>query len=779
MKMTRSRAAKRFLGLILSASLMLGGIEVPVFAEPARQRVVNTASNNGNASLPSKWDYDNIKDYMPDLKDQGNFNSCWAMSVTALAEINLKKKGLRKRPNLSEMQLAYFTYNHVTDPLGGTAGDVNKNISGKSNLNAGGNSDQAANVLASWTGLADEEGPISYPASSGAEPASLDSKYAYSKDLAHLQNFRVVSPNPGSDEDMNTAKSYIKEWGGIALSLFVPANSSPANIYNKAKNAYYDPTNYGTTNHSVVVVGWDDDFSASNFAQDPGHNGAWLVRNSGATGAYKDNLSFAGYFWLSYYSMNLGSARAFDYELCNNYHNNYQYDGGFSSGTDIIEDHFKAANVFKTQAYEKGEILKSVAFHTLIPDEDFTVNVYVSDSKIDEDSLEDLEQGSPAATESGHVSCAGYYTVPLKTSVNLKSGQYYAVVVETKKENDYASVGYECEEEQDGWYSTKPEVKVCQSFVSDWDDDGWYDIADLKETAQDYGNYGNFRIKAFTDNVGQDHYLEPEKEPEPEPKPEPLISIADASVTGVTDKTYTGKALSQNPTVKVKGVTLKNGTDYTLSYSENIKAGKATMIIFGKGKYTGTKKVTFKILTQSQAKKMTNAVVTGLVNKKYNGKTQKQNLTVTLGGKTLRLSKDYTISYSNNKRAGTATVYIRAKGKTYTGTKKLTFKISKADNPIAMTGKTAPPIKAANLKKSARSLSVTKVIKTVNKGKGTLKYTKKSGSSKIKINSSTSRVTVAKKTPAGTYKVKVNVTAKGTHDYEKKTVPVTFYIKVT
>lgn len=778
MKMTRSRAAKRFLGLILSASLMLGGIEVPVFAEPARQRVVNTASNNGNASLPSKWDYDNIKDYMPDLKDQGDFNSCWAVSVTSLAEINLKKKGLRKRPNLSEMQLAYFTYNNVTDPLGGTAGDVNKNISGKSNLNAGGNLDQAANVIATWIGLAEEEGPLAYPASSGAEPASLDSKYAYSKDLAHLQDFRVVNPDPTSAEDMNTAKSYIKEWGGFALSLFVPANSIPTNIYNKAKNAYYDPTNHGTTNHSVVVVGWDDDFPASNFAQDPGHNGAWLIRNSGATGAYKDNLSFAGYFWLSYYSQNLGSARAFDYELCNNYHNNYQYDGGFSSETiDIYYNQVTGANVFKANASEKGEILKAVAFRTDSPDEDFTVSVFVSDTAIDGDELENLVKKTPAATETGHVSSRGYYTIPLKTSVNLKSGQYFAVVLELKNEsyaNAHTSIGFECENSQAGWYSTTPKVKANQSFL--FDGDYWNDVSELKnDYPAYYGDFGNFRIKAFTDNVGQDHYLEPEVEPEPEP----LISIADASVTGVTDKTYTGKALSQNPTVKVKGVTLKNGTDYTLSYSENIRAGKATMIIFGKGKYTGTKKVTFKILSQAQAKKMTNAVVTGLVNKKYNGKTQKQNLTVTLGGKTLRLSKDYTISYSNNKRAGTATVYIRAKGKTYTGTKKLTFKISKADNPIAMAGKTAPPIKASNLEKSARSLSVTKVIKKVNKGKGTLKYTKKSGSSKIKINSSTGKVTVAKKTPAGTYKVEVNVTAKGTHDYAKKTVPVTFYIRVT
>ncbi len=64
-------------------------------------------------------------------------------------------------------------------------------------------------------------------------------------------------------------------------------------------------------------------------------------------------------------------------------------------------------------------------------------------------------------------------------------------------------------------------------------------------------------------------------------------SIAKATVTGIIAKTYKGVALRQNPTVKVGTVTLKAGTDYTLTYKNNINAGKATVIITGKGNYTG------------------------------------------------------------------------------------------------------------------------------------------------------------------------------------------------
>ena len=84
------------------------------------------------------------------------------------------------------------------------------------------------------------------------------------------------------------------------------------------------------------------------------------------------------------------------------------------------------------------------------------------------------------------------------------------------------------------------------------------------------------------------------------------------SVTEIADKKCTGKAITQSPVVKVKVkgqyVTLKSGTDYTLSYKNNTAAGTATVTITGKGKYTGSKSVNFKIthsLTKVSAKAAT------------------------------------------------------------------------------------------------------------------------------------------------------------------------------
>ena len=72
-------------------------------------------------------------------------------------------------------------------------------------------------------------------------------------------------------------------------------------------------------------------------------------------------------------------------------------------------------------------------------------------------------------------------------------------------------------------------------------------------------------------------------------------SISGAKISGITTKTWNGKGITQKITVKLGSVILKNGTDYTVRYSNNKNVGRATVYIIGKGKYTGTVKKTFNI----------------------------------------------------------------------------------------------------------------------------------------------------------------------------------------
>ena len=155
------------------------------------------------------------------------------------------------------------------------------------------------------------------------------------------------------------------------------------------------------------------------------------------------------------------------------------------------------------------------------------------------------------------------------------------------------------------------------------------------------------------------------------------ISISKASVTLSTSTyAYDGKAKTPSVNVKVNGKTLKKDTDYTVSYSNNTKVGTAKVTITGKGNYTGSVSKTYSI--KNNFKK---ATISGISNKSYTGKNITQSITVKYNGKTLKNGTDYTVSCSNNKSIGTATVKIAGKG-SYTGTITKTFKINPAKQEI-------------------------------------------------------------------------------------------------
>lgn len=71
--------------------------------------------------------------------------------------------------------------------------------------------------------------------------------------------------------------------------------------------------------------------------------------------------------------------------------------------------------------------------------------------------------------------------------------------------------------------------------------------------------------------------------------------LKDATIAAIPAQTYTGKALKPAPTLSISKRTLKAGKDYTVTYSNNVKPGKATITITGKGNYTGTRTKTFTI----------------------------------------------------------------------------------------------------------------------------------------------------------------------------------------
>lgn len=187
-------------------------------------------------------------------------------------------------------------------------------------------------------------------------------------------------------------------------------------------------------------------------------------------------------------------------------------------------------------------------------------------------------------------------------------------------------------------------------------------------------------------------------------------AIKDCTIAAIPDKTYTGDEIKPTLNITYEGTRLRKGTDYTVTYSNNVKVGTAKCKITGKGNYTGTKTVSFKIVkassgsssgktssgktssgktssgssssgktsdkkdsTSTTSKKFTVKVSTASVT--YSGTAKKPSVTVTAGGKKVT-SSNYTVTYKDNTKVGKATVTVKGKGdyKNYTG--EATFKIT-------------------------------------------------------------------------------------------------------
>lgn len=164
-------------------------------------------------------------------------------------------------------------------------------------------------------------------------------------------------------------------------------------------------------------------------------------------------------------------------------------------------------------------------------------------------------------------------------------------------------------------------------------------------------------------------------------------------------------------------------------------------------------------------------------NARYTGSERKPAPKVVLGTKTLRKDVDYTVSYKNNKYAGTAVVYVTGKG-AYTGKVGKKFTIHKAYQPL----KASPRYKtrylsAKKLRRAAQSVSNIRITKAA-KGKITYSNASSGKTAKRFRVSSKGTVTVLRGVRAGLYTVRVKMTAAGTSNYYKGSVTVTFKIKV-
>ena len=395
--------------------------------------------------LPSKYDLRDYNQVTP-VKNQKSSGNCWAFtSIAALESCILKISGESfdlSEENMKNIMAYYSDYGW------------------KLTTNRGGYDDMGVGALVSWLGAV-EEGLETFSDYTVLSPV-LNSTF-------HVQNVIYLTRNNYTDN--NGVKEAIMKYGGVATGIYY------SSTYMKS-NSYYYPGSNGP-NHAITIVGWDDNYSKSNFKTAPAGDGAWICKNS-----WGESWGNKGYFYVSYYDTKCVRLGAYDkstYTVILNdtrhYDKNYQYD--IIGITDYLITDTNVSwyqNIFKAT---DNELL--TAFSTYFnATTSWTAQIYVNDAL--------------KLTQSGKAN-AGYYTFNLNNNIPLKTGDTFKIVLKISTTDKLASIPI-----SERVRSNRVLYSKGLSFFS-LDGKTWTDLYDYKADMSQYGHTYESQvacIKAFT-----------------------------------------------------------------------------------------------------------------------------------------------------------------------------------------------------------------------------------------------------------------------------------------
>ncbi|HEY5386807.1 MAG TPA: lectin like domain-containing protein [Thermoleophilia bacterium] len=409
------------------------------------------------SGLPSHYDLRGaVAARLSPVEDQGVHGTCWAFASMGSLESALWSAFPGDTPRFSEDNLVlksgFFADLGPTDQY-----------------EEGGNSLMATAYLARWAG------PVLLAQDAYGNSTTPPGLTA----ARHVQDVLYI-PGRRGPTDNDAIKTAVTEYGAGYVAFYWDAA-----YWQDGTHAYYCPTSL-TTNHAVDIVGWDDDYPASNFSTRPPGNGAFIVRNSWGTG-----WGDGGYFYLSYYDANLalddvngledGNAVFVAAQPSDNYDTEYQYDplgwttsiGYTGSSTGWFANRFTAS---------ADGALEAVSFYPATPASTYTVFEGTSTSSLSE-------------AASGTLDLAGYHTVALASSPPLNAGSRFVVAVKLTTPGYDDPIPAEYPWTGSYGYSAAATASPGESYVSA-DGSTWTDLT----TMTGYGNT-NVCLKAFAESL--------------------------------------------------------------------------------------------------------------------------------------------------------------------------------------------------------------------------------------------------------------------------------------
>ena len=349
------------------------------------------AARPSRSSLPTKWD-SRDEGWVSRVKRQGSVGACWAFAACATIETQLLKAG-RGEWDLSEKNMVNL-HGFEVGP------------------DDGGNNYLALAYLLRWGGAVAESNDVYCTLLENWTPSPR------LRPALRIQNV-VWVPGRSSVYDNNTLKKAIKDYGAVATAIYWGGSyESTSNYYCGVKK---------DCNHAITVVGWDDNYPASNFRTAPSGNGAWLIKNSWGL-SYGDR----GYYHVSYYDKNFAiweGAVFIPATEDENYDAVYGYDTLGAIGVTYDDDENTLEAAVFTSAW--NEEIAAVGVYSNIDNNNYVVSVYTNVTRTTSiDGPNPLADGALASTVSGTLATAGFTTVHLPKAVKIADGTNFAIVFE-------------------------------------------------------------------------------------------------------------------------------------------------------------------------------------------------------------------------------------------------------------------------------------------------------------------------------------------------------------
>ena len=444
---------RSLLSLMLTLSLILSAINIPIYKANTEQDL----APKGTVTIPSKYDL-REKGLITPVKDQGRYNTSWTFAACASMESNALVLGLGTY-DLSEAHLGYWTM-HISSVQ-------DESIKGEGFTASKEWYNTAGNYLYATSTLMKGFGPVT----EDKAPYADITKKLPDESINWDKAVSVYACNTITADKTKTIKEAIMNNGAIALSV-CGASWEDSKYTNAKTGAAYLPEwndTYKHTDHTVVIVGWDDDYAKENFPIIPEGNGAWIVKNSWGT-----EVGDKGYYYLSYYDVAFNQSNVTCQYLVapaaqSDYR--YQYDGG--SGLWYDDEAAAVAIAFSAKEDQTMTGVRiSPRLNASGTFDKVTANIKVYKNVSDATKI---ESGSLIYSQYADITTAGYQLIEFDKGVNITKGEKAYVVVRFDKPIYYA---FDADAELSSGKITAP-AKLGETFISR-DGGTWADYATVK-----------------------------------------------------------------------------------------------------------------------------------------------------------------------------------------------------------------------------------------------------------------------------------------------------------